>query len=134
MSTTKFGWSYPPGVSTLPWDVATFCEVCCKDPEGSADNNTLCVCEECPVCEAFGDPGCYKSHGMKLTKAILVARQEFLVARAKEKVREEEIALKDLIAKDDPFAKESDGGEPYNLWSDKLEEQEDPFAIKLRWS
>lgn len=128
------GWNMPPGVSKLPWDAQQTCEVCFKSPEGNADKGTLCVCDECPKCESFGEPDCYKKHGMRLTKTQLVARQEFIVARAEEKVWESKLTLKDLIAKDDPFAKESDGGEPYQLWSDELDKQEDPFSIKLIWS
>jgi len=58
----NFGWSYPPGVTRLPWDEPTPCEVCGKDVDS-------CVCPECPVCGACGDFHCYettasKGHGM----------------------------------------------------------------------
>lgn len=122
-----FGWSYPPGVSRVPGDEDTHCDVCFK----STDE---CVCHECPHCGGYGDSDCYKNHEMRLTKVQLVARQEVIVSRAKEKVKEAESDLKSLIAKDDPFALDSDGGEPWDRWSDRLEDAEDPFSIKLRYS
>jgi hypothetical protein len=48
------GWNLPPGcnVRDLPGAVDQPCAVCAQDP---AD----CICPECPVCGATGDPGCY---------------------------------------------------------------------------
>jgi len=59
MSRSIFGWSYPPGCSGPP-DNEEPCEVCGRE----VDN---CICPECPVCGAYGDPGCYLDHGLELT-------------------------------------------------------------------
>ena len=52
-----FGWSYPPGAANDPnapynqiYDHP--CQVC-----GQFESH--CICPECPVCEAIGDPTCY---------------------------------------------------------------------------
>lgn len=37
------------------------CEICGKH----VDN---CICPECPVCEAIGDPDCYEKHGLVRSK------------------------------------------------------------------
>lgn len=55
-----FGWSYPPGVSSLPWDEEYPCEVCGEFPDD-------CICPECPKCGAHGDPYCYPTHGLHRT-------------------------------------------------------------------
>jgi len=60
-----FGWSYPPGCSSVPGDEAEICEVC-----ATVDD---CICPECPVCESLGDPKCYLpteqgGHGMVLNE------------------------------------------------------------------
>lgn len=58
-----FGWSLPPGVTTLPGEEpCPPCQCCGGDPEGES-----CICPECPVCEVFGDPDCYREHGLTYT-------------------------------------------------------------------
>lgn len=69
----KFGWSYPPGVSQLPWDdVQNLCEVCLGNPE-SSNEESRCVCPECDICGSAGDPACYAqgtrtNHGLELRR------------------------------------------------------------------
>lgn len=52
------GWNLPPGCSVADIDraagIGVPCEVCGGDPDGDT-----CVCQECPVCQACGDPACY---------------------------------------------------------------------------
>lgn len=48
-----FGWSYPPGCSGPPDYDDYPCEICGELPDN-------CICPECPVCGAVGDPQCYK--------------------------------------------------------------------------
>jgi ribosomal protein L29 len=50
MSSRLFGWSYPPGVSSVPGDEPFVCRLCGK---GEDD----CKCEECKEC---GDIGCLR--------------------------------------------------------------------------
>ena len=52
-----FGWDYPPGVSSLPWDHDYPCDVC-----GEFEDD--CICPECPVCGDFGNASCYPMHGL----------------------------------------------------------------------
>ena len=67
-----FGWSYPPGVSRLPWDDLNLtCEICLGNPD---DNS--CLCPECEICGAQGDPACYgkghrTNHGLQVSKKHL---------------------------------------------------------------
>jgi hypothetical protein len=56
-----FGWDYPPGVSSLPWDEPWICEICGGDED-------TCICPECPICGEYGDPNCYFEHGMRRTE------------------------------------------------------------------
>ena len=59
-----FGWSYPPGVSSVPGDEPDPpCEVC-----GGFEWDETCLCPECPVCYAYGDPFCYIEHGLRRTE------------------------------------------------------------------
>ena len=56
----KFGWSLPPGVTTLPGEEEYPCEVCGQ----SLDK---CDCPECPVCHEVGNPACYSGHGLQMS-------------------------------------------------------------------
>lgn len=69
----KFGWSLPPGVTTLPGEEDYPCEIC-----GEFEEN--CICPECPVCGEIGDPLCYKKHGLVRT----VEQANNLLKREKE--------------------------------------------------
>lgn len=57
MSSSKLGWSLPPGVTNRMIEEAagadTPCECCGLDV---AD----CICEECPRCHESGNPDCYE--------------------------------------------------------------------------
>ena len=55
-----FGWSLPPGVTTLPGEEEYPCEVCGEFPDN-------CICPECPVCSDAGNPSCYPMHGLHRT-------------------------------------------------------------------
>jgi hypothetical protein len=49
-----FGWSYPPGCSSVPGDEPDPpCKICGHFPED-------CVCPECPRCGETGSPECYQ--------------------------------------------------------------------------
>lgn len=58
---TNFGWSYPPGAANdpnAPWNQEEGpCEICGED----IDN---CICPECPICSEYGNPDCYRNHGL----------------------------------------------------------------------
>lgn len=50
-----FGWSYPPGCSSVPGDEpCPPCALCGKDPEGDGDKG--CSCDPCPACIHCGKP------------------------------------------------------------------------------
>jgi hypothetical protein len=61
-----FGWSYPPGCSSLPWDEDHPCCVC-----GEFENK--CICPECPECSSIGDPVCYEKHGLERTEEQIMS-------------------------------------------------------------
>jgi len=52
------------------------CEMCGNHPDN-------CICPECPVCQAYGDPACYKNHGLICTSAQISGQES----------RAEEIAM-----------------------------------------
>jgi len=89
-----FGWSYPPGCTHLPWDEEYPCDVC-GNPSDS------CICPECPICGANGDPKCYEEHGMIRSEEQVVSMIEYQKAIAEEndnywrKFEEEERKLED---------------------------------------
>jgi hypothetical protein len=92
MSRSIFGWSLPPGVTNKMIDDLCEegpCEVCAKPVDS-------CICHECPVCHEIGRSSCYKGHGMKLSKAQMISRQEVRVSRIAERLQEEKLALEIL--------------------------------------
>jgi hypothetical protein len=93
----KFGWSYPPGVTSLPWDHEGPCEVCGKSID-------ICICPECPVCSEHGNPKCYLpgpiGHGQVRTFAqrdglAELERAMEAEAKAEAKWAEEMVAAKE---------------------------------------
>jgi hypothetical protein len=53
-----FGWSLPPGCSTLPGEEQDGpCDVCGKELDD-------CICPECGECGDIGNPTCYVEHGL----------------------------------------------------------------------
>lgn len=58
-----FGWSYPPGCSSVPGDEPCYCEVC-----GQGEDD--CQCPECPVCGDIGNKKCYGDVGEDVTKML----------------------------------------------------------------
>ena len=72
---TNFGWSYPAGVTRLPWDDADeTCEICLNQADA-------CLCPECPACGASGDPACYRTqeaenHGLEINPQLLPGIEE----------------------------------------------------------
>lgn len=45
-----------------PYDEPDYpCEIC-----GEIIDN--CICDECPICGDYGNPTCYRDHGMKRTE------------------------------------------------------------------
>jgi hypothetical protein len=57
---SKFGWSYPPGVTGSEPEIAggdDRCFVCGRDVDS-------CDCAECPKCHAVGEPSCFAECGL----------------------------------------------------------------------
>jgi len=102
---SPFGWSLPPGCTARMIDEAAGvdqpCAVCCRPVDD-------CVCPECPVCGAQGDPACYadpprvEGHGMRLTREQAVARQEAVVARCREQLSDEQTVL-DIVRESEDY-------------------------------
>lgn len=90
MRASIFGWSYPPGVTGNEPEISGDygpCEIC-----GQAVDD--CVCPECSICNAYGDPFCYINHGLKRTE-----EQKFLKEIA-ERQWQEEREVEDKLFKD----------------------------------
>lgn len=56
-----FGWSYPPGCSSTPFDEPCICEVCWQ-------SDISCDCPECPICGEIGRPECYDEGHLVLSE------------------------------------------------------------------
>jgi len=67
-----FGWSYPPGCSSTPYDEDYPCDVC-------GEFEDTCICPECTQCGSIGDPKCYTPghHVQIMTRS---AEQVYLLA------------------------------------------------------
>ena len=49
-----------PPEARLPWENAKLtCETCLGDPETAPSAKNACICPECEICGAQGDPSCY---------------------------------------------------------------------------
>ncbi|HEY1249100.1 MAG TPA: hypothetical protein VGE97_08945 [Nitrososphaera sp.] len=86
------GWNMPPGcnVSDIPgYDDDGPCAVCCKDV-------TDCICPECQTCGEQGNPKCYSTHGLKLSREQAISRQEVRLHEAMLRAAEEEQLLEYL--------------------------------------
>lgn len=68
-----FGWSYPPGCSSVPGDEDAPCAVC-------GEFEDKCICMECPICHSIGYPLCYEKHGMikSQDQILMLAHNEAL--------------------------------------------------------
>jgi hypothetical protein len=44
-----------------------YCEMC-------GNECSSCICDECPVCEEFGNPKCYEEHGLVETEEQVQSR------------------------------------------------------------
>jgi hypothetical protein len=92
-----FGWSYPPGCSSVPGDEPTWCEVCGGqdiDPRHARPERGrfACVCPECPECGEVGNPGCYRpvaEGGHGLVKSEAQSRQGEAVLEIQRKADED---------------------------------------------
>lgn len=82
----KFGWSLPPGVTTRMIDEAYGVEGPCECCGKMVDD---CICEECSICNSYGDPDCYKNHGMKFTPEQLAGQAELEEYYREERKRED---------------------------------------------
>ena len=68
-----FGWSLPPGCTHRMIDEAYGQEGPCECCGKMVDD---CICEECLQCGEYGDPKCYKSHGMIYSTEQLSGQHE----------------------------------------------------------
>lgn len=87
-----FGWSYPPGMNSVPADDDVTCEVCWLPYDGSSKD--ICECPTCDICGEFGYIDCYVSngkvnHGLIIDERVLQARER-VKERQKEEVEREE--------------------------------------------
>jgi hypothetical protein len=71
----KFGWSLPPGVTNRMIDQAYGIDQPCEVCGGNPDTDE-CICPECPVCEAYGDPYCYEQGHLELNVAQYMQLKE----------------------------------------------------------
>jgi predicted ATP-dependent serine protease len=79
------GWNMPPGVNErdIPGNEDYVCECCGHE---SAD----CICQECPVCEEYGNLECYKKGHLKFNKMQLIGQARMRVSRIQDQIADEE--------------------------------------------
>lgn len=58
---------------TRPDDAYCPCDVCGQHPD-----ENRCICPECLVCGAYGDPYCYSEHGLVRSFAQVALREQAL--------------------------------------------------------
>lgn len=63
------GWNLPPGCTSRMIDEAMGAECPCEMCGRWADD---CLCPECPKCGEYGNPHCYREHGL-VCSAIQIA-------------------------------------------------------------
>jgi hypothetical protein len=99
-----FGWDLPPGCTQRHIDEACGGEGPCECCGNSVD---ACICPQCLVCEAQGDPDCYigdaveEAH-LKYTNAQLVGQTERRILELEQQLSEEHDALEVLQRKEPP--------------------------------
>jgi len=70
-----YGSNYPPGCSGPPDYQDYPCDVCGGIPDGDPESHYTCICPECPVCGATGDPDCYAWHGLRRSEEQKFGRE-----------------------------------------------------------
>ena len=84
----KFGWSYPPGLTRLPWeDVQVICDLCLGDPEIS-NVDSMCLCPECDICGGVGDPNCY-GKGFDVNHGLQIRKEHLPIIETRKRILEE---------------------------------------------
>jgi hypothetical protein len=74
-----FGWSLPPGCTHRHIDEAFGIDRPCEICGGNPDANE-CICPECTVCGAYGDPYCYEKGHLTLNIAQYMQLKELEAA------------------------------------------------------
>lgn len=74
-----FGWSLPPGCSSVPGDEDYPCEVC-------GNFESKCICPQCDKCGDVGNPACYESGSL----CNLTLSQEQITSKANNMPQEHE--------------------------------------------
>jgi hypothetical protein len=87
------GWNLPPGCTTRMIDEAAgvydICDCCGKGVED-------CICPECPTCSEYGNPKCYKEHGLKFNREQLIGQTLRRIADLQEQVHDAQMYLCEL--------------------------------------
>jgi hypothetical protein len=103
-----FGWDLPPGCTHADIDraagVGQPCDMCGLDVDSEE-----CICEECPVCGAYGDPYCYEHHGMPYNMAQYMTLKE-QEAKWEEEARAENEYYEQMMKEEEEWAKEMEQG------------------------
>ena len=75
----------PPGCGTLPGEEEYPCEICGGNPDSDE-----CICPECEVCGAAGDPYCYDEGHLTRTQEQIDQLAKFEKEWADDHAREDE--------------------------------------------
>lgn len=98
-----FGWDYPPGCSSTPFDEHEGpCGVCGGfdiDPKRATEAQPSCICPECPECSEVGFPDCYEGHGLTRT-AAQQAQHAAQAARWKQEQEAENANIATMLAEE----------------------------------
>lgn len=92
----KFGWSLPPGVSTLPGEESHPCETC-----GLGEDD--CICPECPVCGESGNTYCYEKKHLTYNKKQLLGQAQMKLGDLESAVAEQQMYIDWLKEQPDDY-------------------------------
>lgn len=88
MGRSIFGWDLPPGCTMRDIENAFGEESPCLICGRFSDD---CLCPECPKCFNFGDPKCYKEHGLVITDEQILGQRQIMLEEVLQKELDEEL-------------------------------------------
>lgn len=81
------GWNLPPGCTYADLEAAMGTENPCEVCGRWSDD---CICPECPKCGQYGDPQCYRKHGLSMSAIQIASKLECEEAMREENRRADE--------------------------------------------
>lgn len=52
-----------------------------------------CICPECPECQTYGDPDCYKKHGLKYNRDQLIGQAKIRISILEDQIVDDNLYI-----------------------------------------